>query len=147
MPCSQFYPAGSGGGKSRKLFSIFEQTDRMRGTERFHQPNYKLLTPTGDFQKNILSDRSVSHAFDPMVIRLLANTWAQGISRDIEPTRLAEVVGNLNMRRADPLNDLENRLGVIKGDRKKFLKLRDPAWEEATKTLITEARELSTPRS
>ena len=105
------------------------------------QPNYKLLTPTGDFQKNILSDRSVSHAFDPMVIRLIANTWAQGTSRDIEPTRLAELVGSLNMRRADPLNDLENRLGVIKGDRKKFLKLRDPAWEEATKTLITNAQE------
>ena len=104
------------------------------------QPNYRLLAPTGDFEKNILSERSISHAFNPMVIRLLANTWAQGTNRSIEPDRLSEVIGGLNMRRADPLNDLENRLGVVQGDKKKFLKLRDPAWEAATKTLITEAQ-------
>ena len=50
------------------------------------QPNYRLRAPAGDFEKNILSERSISHAFNPMVIRLLANTWAQGRTATSNPT-------------------------------------------------------------
>ena len=107
------------------------------------QPNYELLTRIADFKKDILFDRSNSYAMNSPIMRLIANTWAQGTNRNIEPERLAQIIGNLNMRRADPMNDLENKLGVIKDNHKPnpFHPFTGPEWEEATKTLITEAQE------
>ena len=41
------------------------------------QPNYEIITQLTDFSRKILSERSVSYALNPLVIRLIANAWAR----------------------------------------------------------------------
>jgi hypothetical protein len=101
------------------------------------------MTQLADFSRKVLNERSVSHALHPLVIRLIANAWARWTEgHELLPTeKLAQHLGQLKLRRADPLNDLETTFGVVTGDRKKFKGIRDKGWEEATRHIIKAARE------
>ena len=77
------------------------------------------------------------------MIRLIANAWARWTEghEPLPAEKLARHVGQLKLRRADPLNDLETNFGVVTGDRKKFKGIRDKNWEEATTHIIRATRE------
>ena len=94
-------------------------------------PNYRNLT--GD----VLADRNVSYALHPPVIRLMANAWARWkLDRQKNTKELIPVIGNINIRTADPGNALENELAVMYGSRKKFRPARHDSWEAATNTIL-----------
>ena len=104
-------------------------------------PNYGFLANPNQIRDKILSERSNSHAGNPLIIRLVANAWARWtVDHKREPERLARHIGTIKMNRADPTNDLEEKLEVITGDRKKPLGLRDRKWEKATADIIREAQ-------
>ena len=107
------------------------------------QPNYEIITQLADFNRKVLNERSVSYALNPLVIRLIANAWARWTEghEPLPAEKLARHVGQLKLRRADPLNDLETTFGVVAGNRKKFNGIRDKSWEEATTHIIRAARE------
>ena len=63
---------------------------RDRGS-RPCQPNYEIITELSDFSRKILSERSVSHALNPLVIRLIANAWARWTEgHELLPAKLFE---------------------------------------------------------
>ena len=100
------------------------------------QPNYQILTDRATFRQKILAERSVSYALYPQVVRLMANAWARWTDSGRQPEPLANCIGSLKMRRADPQNDAENSLQIVKAVNKKFQGTRDKIWDEAT-TFIT----------
>ena len=103
------------------------------------RPNYEILSEPAGIRSKILQERSISHACHPLVIRLIANAWARWTKEyEREPEKLASYIGQLKLKRADPLNDLEDSFGVITGDKKKFQGIRHKSWEDAT-ILITRA--------
>ena len=106
------------------------------------QPNYQILTDLDQYDRFILNERSTSYATFFPIIRLVANAWARWTQDPNSPPsqKLANHVGNLRLRRADPTNDPEHTLEVFAGARKKPKGLRDPAWEAATATIIQAAR-------
>ena len=104
-------------------------------------PNYQLLTHLEEFHGKILFERSLSYALNPMIIRLMANVWARWtMDYEERPEKLAQYIGRLKLRRADPLNDAETSLSVVQGPKKRMQGLRDKSWEEATTRIITAAR-------
>ena len=104
-------------------------------------PDYGFLSDPGQIKNKILSERSNSYASNPMIIRLMANAWARWtIDHRRKPEGLARYMGNIRMNRADPTNDLEEKLEVITGDKKRPLGLRDRQWEKATADIIREAQ-------
>ena len=105
--------------------------------------NYEILKNPKDLQTNTIRDKSTSFALHPVIIRLIANVWARWtIDHQEDPKDLADCVANLKLRRADPLNDIEETLKLATKAKAKFPGLRDKAWEEATIHLIQEAKAL-----
>ena len=102
------------------------------------QPNYRVLDNPKELEKNIRGDRNVSYACHPQVIRLMANAWARWrFDREMETELLAEVIGQLNLRTADPENVLY--LGwelIIHGRNAKFQGVRHENWEKATTEIL-----------
>ncbi len=106
------------------------------------KPNYEILSKPGQIRNEILRGRSISYALQPPVIRLMANCWARWThDRGKDPEDLTRHIGQMKMKRADPLNELEHELGVIIGERKKFQGIRDKSWESATTAIIKAAQE------
>ena len=55
------------------------------------QPNYAIITELSNFSRKILSQRSVSYALNPLVIRLTANAWARWTEgHELLPAKLFE---------------------------------------------------------
>ena len=74
--------------------------------------------------------------------RLIANAWARWTKDyEREPEKLAGDIGQLKLKRADPLNDLETSFGVISGEKKKFQGIRHKSWEDATALIVRAAQE------
>ena len=106
------------------------------------QPNYQLLDELPQLESRILSHRQRSYALDPMAIRLIINAWARWkIDRNRDPEILSPVIGQLNLQRADPGNDMVNRLAVVTNPGLKFEKLRSSKWDEATSAILQMAQE------
>ena len=111
------------------------------------QPNYEILDNLPELEKKILSERSMSYALDPPVIRLVANSWARWkLDRKSEPAELTKPIGQLNFRRADPGNDLEREFKVTSGPKNKFEGLRKECWETATTEIMRRASEQAAER-
>ena len=102
------------------------------------QPNYKVLDNQKELTKNIRGDRTVSYACSPPVMRLMANAWARWrFDRKMEPEALADVIGKLNLRAADPENVLYHDWEIITKDRNsKFVGVRHENWEKATTEIL-----------
>ena len=102
------------------------------------QPNYKVLDNRKELTKNIRGDRTVSHACNPQVMRLMANAWARWrFNRKIEPEALASAIGTLNLRAADPENILYQDWEIItRGRNSKFVGVRHENWEKATMEIL-----------
>ena len=95
-----------------------------------------------ELKGNIRHDRAISHALHPQTLRLIGNTWARWKrDRNQGPQNLREVVSNLNMRMADPGNDLIGRLALMDGLTLKFKRTADKAWDDATATLLNLAED------
>ena len=81
-------------------------------------PNYGFLSNPDQIRDRVLSERSNSYAGNPLIVRLVANAWARWtVDHKREPGRLARHTRAIRMNRADPTNDLEEKLEVITGDR------------------------------
>ena len=106
------------------------------------KPNYEILSDPTGIKPKILQERSISHTCHPLVVRLIANAWARWTTDyEREPEKLARYIGQLKLKRADPLNDLEDSFGVVAGDKKKFQGIRHKSWEDATALIIRTAQE------
>ena len=106
------------------------------------KPNYEILSDPAGIRPKILQERSISHTCHPLVVRLIANAWARWTTDyEREPEKLARYIGQLKLKRADPLNDLEDSFGVVAGDKKKFQGIRHKSWEDATALIIRTAQE------
>ena len=125
-----------------------QQHDLKKKTLRFFDdflpactPSYNILDDLDNLTSKILTSRSSSFALDPKIIRLSANAWARWIEDQSHPTEdmLADVIGNLNLNRASPENDVEYTLQLT-NDRKKLQPPRNPCWQRATITLLNKAR-------
>ena len=98
-----------------------------------------------ELKGHVRLDRSVSHALHPQTLRLVANTWARWKrDRNQGPEHLRTVITKLNMKMADPGNDLIGRLALMDGLTLRFKRPSDRAWDLATAVLLDEAEELRT---
>lgn len=78
-----------------------------------------------------------TYAFEPPVLRLLADGWARWAIDQNEPQdKLAEYVQSLNLSRGNPLNDLINNFEVVNQGNKRCKGVTDKAWEQATKSML-----------
>ena len=102
------------------------------------QPNYRVMDRPKELVKSIRGDRNVSYACHPQVMRLMADAWARWrFDRQMEPGPLAAVIGNLNLRAADPENVIRNRWELIsQGRSARFQGLRHENWEKATTEIL-----------
>ena len=105
-------------------------------------PNYDVLSDSTMLNANILGSRSRSFALDPKVTRLFANTWArwQEDKSQAPQQPLANVIGNLNLNRASPENDVEFTLQLT-NEKRRLHGLRHKSWQEATTSILRMARE------
>ena len=107
-------------------------------------PNYSVLNEAQSLETKIASHRSQNWGLHPQTLRLFANCWARWTNdRRQDQSTLAPVIGNLNLQPADPGNDMQNSLALISGPRLRFDKTRSPAWETATKTILSLATPLA----
>lgn len=105
------------------------------------QPNYQLLDELPQLDSKILAHRQQSYALDPMTVRLVINAWARWkTDRNRDPAILSPVIGQLNLQRADPGNDMVNDLAVVTTPGLKFEKLRSSKWHEATSAILQMAQ-------
>lgn len=110
-------------------------------------PNYDVLNSSDNRDLHILQNRSVNYALDPMVMKLFVNAWARHVhDRGRDPQTLAAVTGRLNLRRADPQNDVVTTLAVADPITYKFAKARTPPWDTATTKLLELAQTAQSPR-
>ena len=74
------------------------------------QPNYEIITQLTDFSRKILSERSVSYALNPLVIRLIANAWARWTEgHELLPAKLFET----GSRRGQGPDLLRNEMAIL----------------------------------
>ena len=105
-------------------------------------PNYLVLDNLSGFRGRVKGERALSYCLAPEFLRLAANAWARyKLDRKEDTGKLMPVIGTLNLRQADPNNELEGALAVLTGGaRRKFEKLRSKAWEMATIELMRRAQ-------
>lgn len=105
-------------------------------------PNYEVLSDLTTLNANILNSRSRSFALDPRITRLFANTWARWQEDKSQATQqpLANAIGNLNLNRASPENDVEFTL-QLSNEKRRLHGLRHKSWQEATSSILRMARE------
>ena len=109
-------------------------------------PNYQVLDNPRELERNIRGERNISHACHPLVLRLMANAWARWhFDRKMDPEPLAQIIGNLNLRSADPENILYGEWEIItRGRNSKFQGIRHENWEKATTEILRLANTQST---
>ena len=107
----------------------------------------EFLPECGEAYENLLEDdrekdlihfrrRETYHLF-PQAVRLFANCWARTErDRNLPTENLARSISGLNLNRANPENDFRTTLGVMQGDKEKFLRPNDGAWERATSQVM-----------
>ena len=101
------------------------------------QPNYRVLENLKELDKNVRGDRNVSYACHPQIIRLMANAWARWIfDRKMEAKPLAEVIGTLNLRMADPENFIQKQELITTGRNAKMVGIRHENWEKVTTEIL-----------
>ncbi len=79
-------------------------------------PNYPVLDNLSGFRGKVKGERVVSYCLAPEFLRLSANAWARyKLDRKEDTGKLMPVIGTLNLRQADPNNELEGSLAVLTG--------------------------------
>ena len=103
-------------------------------------PEYELLQRPQELRSRILSQKSISYALNPQVIRLIANVWARHTQAHHPAEKLADHIAGLSFKRADPLNHVDHEFQLT-NDKKRFKGIRDQAWEDATTSIIKAIQE------
>lgn len=110
-------------------------------------PNYHILSDLKNLSANTLSSKSTSYALEPRLIRLFANTWARWTEDASHPTEdvMANTIGNLNLNKASPENDVDFTLNLTT-EKRRFYPPRHSCWHQATLTLLNKARGIDPPQ-
>ena len=125
-------------GLQKKLMEFFDDFLPTCG------PEYKVLERPSELSSGILHHKSISHALNPQVIRLIANVWARQKEAGQPTEELASHIASMSFKRADPLNHVDTEFQLTK-ERKRFKGIRDQAWEDATTKIIQAIRKEPQP--